>query len=289
MRHVLAVFLFAAFTNLAYAATEVDIDDVKSTASIAEDNAREVSISVVEPGQESIALVARLTTMSTTIARDVTWQVRSESGELILNQTISELDSPLAPGQYIIEAQYGAVALRETVRLTEGNSIAVNFILNAGGLRVLPALKGIVAPDMRSKTLVYALAGPDRGKLLAHSDISGEIIKLPAGQYRVETSFGAGNTSSVTDVRVHPGKLSAIEVAHYAGIARLSYVGSPNAKVQWDVRPINGMKIASLDGITQKLALKPGTYLAEAHVNGEILTAKFNIGAGEERDIMLGN
>ena len=44
-----------------------------------------------------------------------------------------------------------------------------------------------------------------------------------------------------------------------------------------------------LDGITHKLVLKPGTYLAEAHVNGEILTAKFKIIAGEERDIMLGN
>jgi hypothetical protein len=273
----------------ASAAPTVDFDDVKSTESIAQDTAHEVSITVVEPGQERIALTARLTTLSTTAARDVTWQVRNETGELVLNQITHELESPLAPGEYTVEAQYGAVSVRETVRLTEGNAIAVNFVLNAGGLRVLPALKDIVAPDIPTKTLVYALAGPDKGKLIAHSAQAGELIKLVAGQYRVETRIGNGNTSAVTDVRVRPGKLSAIEMSHKAGIARLNYVGSPDAQVKWDVRPIDGSKIISVDGLTQKLALKPGTYLAEAHVNGEILTAKFKIVAGEERDIMLGN
>jgi ribosomal protein L3 len=129
----------------------------------------------------------------------------------------------------------------------------------------------------------------EKGKLIAHSENGGELLKLPAGLYRVESRMGEGNVVAVTDVRVRPGKMSAIEVNHQAGVARLNFVGAPDALVTWDVRPIDGVKIASLTGITQKLALKPGTYLAEAHVNGETLTAKFNIAAGEERDIMLGN
>ena len=114
-------------------------------------------------------------------------------------------------------------------------------------------------------------------------------MKLPVGAYRVESRMGLGNTTAVTDVRIRAGKMSAIEVTHQAGVARLNFVGSPDAHVKWDVRPIDGIKITTLDGLTHKLALKPGTYLAEAHVNGEILTAKFKIVAGEERDIMLGN
>ena len=227
--------------------------------------------------------------MSTHIARDVAWQVRNEAGELVLDATANELESALVPGQYIVEAQYGAVAVRETVRLIEGNSIAVNFVLNAGGLRVLPAVKGLATSDLPSKTLVYALTEIDKGKLVAHSNTPGELLKLPAGAYRVESRMGDGNTTAVTDVRIRPGKMSAIEVNHQAGLARLNFVGSPDAQVKWDVRPIDGQKIATLDGLTHRLALKPGTYLAEAHVNGEILTAKFKIVAGEERDIMLGN
>jgi hypothetical protein len=37
------------------------------------------------------------------------------------------------------------------------------------------------------------------------------------------------------------------------------------------------------------LALKPGAYTAEAHVNGVVLTTKFLVNAGEALDITLGN
>jgi hypothetical protein len=286
----LAVVLFVNTVHPALtAAPVVDDTDVQATQSIASDTAHEVSISMVEPGQESLALSARLTTMSLHIAKDVIWQVRNDSGELVLDATANELQSPLPPGEYVVEAQYGAVSLRETVRLGEGNSIAVNFVLNAGGLRVLSSLKDLPIDGIQPKIMVYSLSGIDKGKLIAHSESAGELLKLPAGLYRVESRMGEGNAMAVTDVRIRPGKMSAIEVNHQAGIARLSFVGAPDAQVSWDVRPIDGLKFKSLAGITQKLALKPGTYLAEAHVNGEILTAKFNIAAGETRDIMLGN
>jgi hypothetical protein len=285
----LAVVLFAGASSPALTAATADIPDDETTYSIAQDTRHEVSISVVDPGKEGLSLVARLTTLSTHIARDVAWQVRNEQGELLLNATANELQSPLAPGLYVVEAQYGAVAVRETVRLTQGNSVAVNFVLNAGGLRVLPSLKGLAATGLKSKTFVYALAGIDKGKLVTHTEEPGELLKLPAGVYRVESRIGDGNTTAVTDVRIRPGKMSAVEVTHQAGLARLNFVGSPQAHVTWDIRAIEGEKLTSLEGLTHKLALKPGTYLAEAHVNGEILTAKFKITAGEERDIMLGN
>lgn len=285
----LAVVLFGSVANPALTATTEDIPDVQTTYSIAQDTAHEVAFSVVDPGKETISLVARLTAISTHIARDVAWQVRNEAGELLLDATSNEVESPLQPGTYVVEAQYGAVAVRETVRLTSGSSIAVNFVLNAGGLRVLPSLKGLSTADLKSKTLVYALGGIDKGKLVAHSDEAGELLKLPAGVYRVESRMGTGNTTAVTDVRIRPGKMSAIEVTHQAGLARLNFVGSPEAKVQWDIRPVDGSTLTTLNGLTHKLALKPGTYLAEARVNGEILSAKFKIIAGEERDILLGN
>ena len=106
-RCALAVVLFATTAFHTLAATSPEQPDVETTHSIAQDTTHEVSISVVQPGKEAIALVARLTTMSTHIARDVNWQVRNEAGELVLNATANELESPLAPGQYIVEAQYG--------------------------------------------------------------------------------------------------------------------------------------------------------------------------------------
>ena len=295
-KRLLAVFLLSAalFTPqaLSYAATSLETETPalpEITSSIATDTAHEVAISVVEPGSEQISLAARLTATSNSMARDIHWQIRSATGELLFDETITESIHDLVPGDYIVEADYGSVHLRETLTLPEGNSIAVSFVLNAGGLRVLPVIKGIIATEIQSQTLVYALSGPERGKLVAHSKLPGEILKLAAGHYRIESRFGAGNTTAVTDVHIRPGIMSAIDVKHQAGLARLSFVGEPGAKVTWEVRSEAGPALASFEGIAQDLALKPGTYVAAAHVNGEILTAKFKIVAGEERDIMLGN
>jgi hypothetical protein len=289
-RRAAAVSLFLALASSEALASPSphDILNPPATQSIANATTHEISIASVEAGQESIALAARLTTTSAFVARDVAWIVRNGSGEVLLDATANELQSPLPPGDYVIEAQYGAVSLRETVQLTEGKSVAVNFVLNAGGLRVLPEVKGLSSGDFESQVRVYALSGPQRGKLVALSDIPGEMLKLVAGTYRVESRFGKGNTVAVTDVRIRPGKMSAIELTHAAGIARLGFSGKANVLVHWTVRAADGSDVVTFEGGEERLALKPGDYVAEALVNGETRSATFTIVAGEERQILLG-
>jgi hypothetical protein len=293
-RRHLAAFLFAAtafFAPPVEAALSVDqlMQKGAVTGSLPVDTAHEVSITVAKPGEELLSLSARLTTMSTNLAKDVTWAVRDANGELQFEETRTEASRRLAPGDYIVEAQYGSVAVRQVVTLVPGNSVSINFVLNAGGLRVLPALKGIETNDLKTSTLVYAAKGVAQGQLIAHSERPGELLKLPAGPYRVETRFGEGNAIAVTDVQINAGKLSALEVSLHAGIARLSFVGAPDATVDWTIKPEQGAAVAQFKGIEKHVALKPGTYIAEARVNGEVLSASFSISEGEQRNILLGN
>jgi hypothetical protein len=293
-RRHLAAFLFAAtafFAPPVEAALSVDqlMQKGAVTGSLPVDTAHEVSITVAKPGEELLSLSARLTTMSTNLAKDVTWAVRDANGELQFEETRTEASRRLAPGDYIVEAQYGSVAVRQVVTLVPGNSVSINFVLNAGGLRVLPALKGIETNDLKTSTLVYAAKGVAQGQLIAHSERPGELLKLPAGPYRVETRFGEGNAIAVTDVQINAGKLSALEVSLHAGIARLSFVGAPDATVDWTIKPEQGAAVAQFKGIEKHVALKPGTYIVEARVNGEVLSASFSISEGEQRNILLGN
>lgn len=248
-----------------------------------------MAIKVVRPGEEGISLTAHIAGLQSALATDVRWTLRNELGELVYDEIATEFSKTLPPGAYLIEVGYGTAALREKLALPEGNSLAVSFALNAGALRVLPALKGIVSGGLGSQTLVYSMSGPDRGRLVAQSAIAGEVIRLRAGLYRVENRFGPGNTVAVTDVRVRPGLISGLEVTHFGGLARFSFVGTASARVNWEVKAQDGRSIAVFDGPEQMIALKPGAYEAEAFVNGEVLTAKFNISAGEERNILLGN
>jgi hypothetical protein len=259
------------------------------TGSLPPDTAHEVSIVFAKPGEEQLSLSARLTTTSTNIAKDVTWAVRDANGEMQFEETASEAIRRLAPGDYIVEATYGSVAVRQVVTLVQGNSVSINFVLNAGGLRVLPTLKGIATSDLVSQTRVYSASGLSQGQLIAHSERPGELLKLPVGQYRVETRFGEGNAVSVADVQINPGKLSALEISLHAGIARLSFVGAPDAAVDWTIKPEQGPAVVTFKGIEKNIALKPGTYTAEARVNGEVLSASFKIVEGEQRNILLGN
>lgn len=301
----LAAFLFAlpvlalplqhlpASAATASASTDAEIpkllDMPESTASLSDDTAPEVSISAVAPGRETLSVTARLTSLSPNSTPGVVWQVRDDAGQLLVDETGTEASRPLPPGSYQVEATYGAVTVKNIITLPPGNSVAVSLVLNAGGLRVLPSLKGIAEINLPSETRVFALNGAQKGQRVAVSHQPGEMLKLPAGRYRIESRFGDGNTSAVTDVMIRPGRMSAVEVAHTAGLARLAFVGAPSANVAWTVRSMAGAPVSEFEGLTHSLALKPGSYVAEATVNGEQLSARFNIAAGEERDILLGN
>jgi hypothetical protein len=248
-----------------------------------------LAIGIVTPGEEGLSLTGHIADLQSALAEHIRWQLRNELGELVYDETATEFSKVLPPGIYFIEASYGQAVLREEFNLLEGNYLTGSLAFNAGGLRVLPALKDIVSNTIASQTLVYAMSGPDSGKLVAQSAIPGEVLKLPAGQYRVENRFGSGNTVAVTDVRIRPGLISGLEVTHLGGLARFTFAGSPAAKVSWEVKAQDGVSVAILEGLEQQIALKPGAYQAEAFVNGEVLTARFNIATGEERNILLGN
>ncbi|MGH6855449.1 MAG: hypothetical protein ACREDN_08515, partial [Aestuariivirga sp.] len=78
-------------------------------------------------------------------------------------------------------------------------------------------------------------------------------------------------------------------IDHAAGLARLAFVGAPDARVLWSVTDANGSTLPAIEGLSADVVLKPGTYTALARIGDETLSAKFVIAAGESRDIILGN
>ncbi len=165
----------------------------------------------------------------------------------------------------------------------------VSFVLEVGGIRVLPRVQGLGLTSAQTQSLVYALSGADKGKLITISKVPGEILRVKSGDYRIESRFAAGNAVAVVDVHVSSGIMSAVEIDHAAGLARLSYVGAPDAHVFWLVSNDHGEVLPAIDGLSASVVLKPGAYIAKAQIGTELLTASFDIAAGQERDILLGN
>lgn len=249
----------------------------------------DLAIEVVAPGKEGLALTARLTDDGGLIEYPMTWTIRTSDGEAIYSGTAASADVSMPPGDYVVDIRYGAARLTSTVTLLEANRLMISYVLNAGGLRVLPRVQDIGATTTPAVSRIYSLDSRNNDKLVAETTLPGEIIRLPEGDYRVESRYAAGNASAVTDVHVKAGRMSAIDIDHKAGLARLAFVGAATADVEWNVRDTGGMEIATVQGLQADIVLRPGTYTASARIGAELLTATFVIATGEARDIILGN
>ena len=245
-----------------------------------------IALQLVQPGREGLELSARLTPDGGPLQQNLSWNIRDTAGATVYSGDNGTADVSLAPGDYVVNASYGATQIEKLVSLPAATRLKINFVLDAGGLRVEPMVGKIDVPPVASRVRVYSMDGR---KLMAVSVKPGEIIRLPEGTYRVESQVSTGNVKAVTDVRVQAGRVSRVKIAHKAGLARLAFVGAPDAAVRWEIEDQSGDAIATRGGISANVTLLPGTYTARAQVGAELLTATFNIDEGEVRDIMLGN
>jgi hypothetical protein len=286
-----AVLFLSIATPLAYGASKV-IEE--SALAIAAPNfqdkvAHDIAIELVKPGNEGLELTARLSENGGLIERDISWTLRDAQGTVVYEKSTDLAAIAVPPGDYSVEALYGSASFSQSLTLLEANRLIVSFVLDVGGIRVLPRIKGLGLAPTQSQSLIYALSGPNRGTLVTISKMPGEILRVKAGDYRIESRFAAGNAVAVADVHVKPGIMSAVEIDHAAGLARLSYVGAPDADVSWLVTNEKGEALPAIAGLSANVVLKPGTYVAKAQVGNELLTASFDILAGQQRDILLGN
>lgn len=250
--------------------------------------AHDVAIVSVRDGQEALELSARLTDDGGLIQRPILWTIRDANGEKLFSGEVPMADLPARPGEYAIEAIYGTVRIAHGITLLPGNRMHVSFVLNAGGLRVMPRIEGIALASVATETRIFARTGSRAGQLVATSRMPGEVLRVEAGDYRVESRFAAGNAIAVADVHVRPGLMSAVEIDHRAGLARLSLAHSANTGVLWKVTDQGGATLSEVGGAAPELVLKPGNYVANASVNGKEVTASFEIGPGETRDVIVG-
>lgn len=243
------------------------------------------AFSLVQPGDEEIELSARFTEKSKNYADSIDWKVKNASGEVLFEAAAPVVSFKLKPGAYEVLGRYGNVTIDEGISLPPTTRLAVNFVLNAGALRILPRLPEAFGPALQSTTKVYALNGAHPGRLVATDVKPGEMLKLAAGTYRIETRYAAGNVAAVTDVEVKPGLLRAVDVTHHAGLAQLSTNKRQDA--QWLVMENSGAVLPLPAGTEITALLKPGAYVAEAHAGGKILQQAFTITEGNVSNVVL--
>jgi hypothetical protein len=196
---------------------------------------------------------------------------------------------PMAPGNYVVEATYGTARVQQAVAITPGQRLGITFILNVGGIRPLSRIDGVGYPsNLPAVHAIYALTGPDAGKRIAAGLEQGEIIRVAAGSYRVESRFGEGNTVAETKVTVKPGVLSSIEISHLAAYALVAIPAPAGSVADWRINKLDGDWSRSGKGDAFALVLAPGSYEITAEVAGSVRKAQFSVKPKDLKHLTLG-
>src|SRR5262245_39654879 len=107
---LLAAFLSSYAPALAAPSTAA-IDRTPAIARSGEDVGAEVRIELTRPGDEGLTFNARLSESGGIITRPISWQVRGFGGEPLLVRDVDEASLAAEPGDYMVEATYGAVKI----------------------------------------------------------------------------------------------------------------------------------------------------------------------------------
>lgn len=246
---------------------------------------------VTRAGTEGFELAARLREGGYLIARPIKWRVyrlltaANGGGELVYEGEAPIADFLSQPGEYRIDLEYGMARFSRIIALETEQRLSIVFNLDMGGLRVLSRLAAPPPARFQTTHRIFSLSGADRMHLIAENAIPGDLLRLPAGRYRIESELLPGNAVARSDVEVKAGMLSAVEIDHRAGIASLALEGAPPAPVTWQILDHAGRVAARTEGSRFDVVLAPGTYKVEVAFGAATLVRTITVAAGKRVEV----
>ena len=211
----------------------------------------------------------------------------------------------LADGAYVVHVGYGLVgAVRRVV--IAGRNVSEKFNLNAGALKIVDVIGDAPLPPARSSISIFI---PERGnseaKLVLAKAHSGDVVRLPEGNYHVVSTYlepaGSGKqvagapaynpTNSIVTAELHvaPGKLVEATLKHRAATLTLKLVNSPGgealANTTFNILTPGGDVIRELVGAFPSLVLAEGEYVAIARHDDKTFQTTFKVQSTLDRDV----
>jgi hypothetical protein len=246
------------------------------------------------PGPGQVSLLAVLTQDGQSIEQGLTWRLFADrpgpDGKPRLISTHREA-SPLLrlePGDYIVNVAFGRAHLTRKITVSAERGLQERFVLNAGGLKLIPALANGEA--ITDRTVTYDIYSDERDQAgqrirIASGVRAGVIMRLNAGIYNVISTYGDANAVARADVTVEAGKLTEATLAHAAAKVTFKLVaqagGDAIADTQWIIATGLGETVKESVGALPTHILAPGIYVVSARNGGEVSQRQFMVQAGD--------
>jgi hypothetical protein len=245
-----------------------------------------------------ISLVAVLTQDGQNIEQGLVWRVFRDKpgpdGKLRLVSTHREASPTLRldAGDYIVNVAFGRAHLTRRIAVASDRPMQERFVLNAGGLRLTPAVASGEA--VNEKTVSYEIYSDERDQYGQRTKVMsavkpGLVIRLNAGIYNVVGTYGDANAIARADVTVEAGKLTEATLNHAAAKVTFKLVARPGgdaiADTQWNVANAQGEVVKESVGALPTHVFAPGTYTVSARNAGEVFQRTFTLQAGDAAQV----
>ena len=296
---VCSVFATALNSSVVSAAFRAPSDNQIITGSLPSPAQQEEQLRYAKQGTEGLELAARLSQTGGYIKRPVEWSVferdpqMANLGKRVFHGVVSLADISLKPGKYRIEAKYGFASQSKDVTILPETRLAVSLNLRVGGIRTLSKVFGVNAISYAKAThKIYQLRDNKPVKLITDKVLQGEVIRLSAGEYKIESRFELGNTLAVAKVTIKPGILTSLNIEHQASMARLQFIKQSQTEAKWTVTSLkdgpNGGWTKSGTSDKPNIILAPGRYKFAAQINGKKFIKTLTLERGKAATILLG-
>jgi hypothetical protein len=241
----------------------------------------------------NLSVTAHLIDNSPPIAQGLVWRIFRERDGGAPPQLVSthKEASPvlrLEPGTYRINVAYGRANLTRKVVIGGDQPAKEKFVLNAGGLRVMPMLAG--GEPANDKLVSFDIESDERDQYGQRTKVATGakarlVLRLNAGNYSIVSTYGDANAVVRADVSVEAGKLSEVSLTHPAAQVSFKLVtregGDAIADTQWTVLSAQGDTVKESSGALPSHMLAPGTYTARARHAGRDYRRDFAVKAGD--------
>jgi hypothetical protein len=246
------------------------------------------------PGAGQVALSAVLTQDGQNIEQGLVWRVfRDRPGpdgkpRLVATHREASPLLKLEPGEYIVNVAFGRAHLTRKIAVSAERGSQERFVLNAGGLRLTPALSG--SEPLNERAVAYDLYSDERDQAGQRTKVvsaikPGVTVRLNAGIYNIVGTYGDANAVARADVTVEAGKLTEATLTHAAAKVTFKLVaragGDAIADTQWTIANAQGETVKESVGALPTHIFAPGTYLVSARNGGEVFQRRFAIRAGD--------
>lgn len=241
------------------------------------------------PVKQPLTLSATFGDRGSQVKSGVKWRLFTDQSDangehmLVAESTSATPRFEVDPGSYVVHAVYGLVSAAKFVTVRAAEPASQTIVINAGAVRLDAFVGDRKAPD---DAVSFTLSRDDGGvsRIVAENVRPGTLLRVPAGDYHVKSSYGDANATVEADLAVMSGKLVQAQVHHRAAMVALKLVqqsGGPELRdTSWTILTPGGDVIRDSIGALTGIVLAEGDYTAIARRDGQLYQQSFAVKAG---------